>query len=644
MVETMRRLFFSLSLMLLAAAASPAGGVQIFVTDQPLPQIPVTLRPVLGGLEKPTSIAHAGDDRLFLTLQEGLVVIVRDEALRQEPFLDVRSLMTEEGGWQGHGGEQGLLGLAFHPRYAQNGLFFVAYTDRNDDVTVARYRVSDGDPDRADPSSGRILLNVPKPYINHHGGQLQFGPDGYLYLGIGDGGPVGDPGCVAQRDTSLLGKLLRLDVDANAESPPYHGIPPTNPFPGSLIWASGLRNPWRFSFDRKTGDLWIADVGEVQREEIDVQPAGTPGGRNFGWKVMEGSACFSTASCPVGTPACSSPAYTLPDLEYAHGHGDCSVTGGYVSRAPSLPHAWGVYFFGDLCSGRLWAAGRQEGGEGTFTIRQLPVLAQSVVTFGEDRAGDLWLATHQGGLFRLVPQHPVDTLGLYEPAAARFLFKDLLMDGAEDRTLRFGRPRNVWHPLAGDWNGDGRTTIGFWDPAARLFRLKNTLQPGPSNVLLAATPPSDRAVPLAGDWDGDGGDSVGFYDPRTSTFHLTNRLTPGPLGTVFAFGRGGLPVVGDWDGDGRDSVGLYVPGRGAFMLRNRLSAGEPDLRLRIATAKPAWLPLAGDWDGDGKDTLGLYDPATAVFYLQDVLQAGQPHRSIRFGTPGVGAVPLAGEW
>lgn len=633
------RLLLSLLCLLLA---TPSGGVQIFATDPPLPPIPVTLKPVLAGLEKPTSIAHAGDDRLFLSLQDGLVVIIRNDVLQPEPFLDIRSLMTEEGGSLPHGGEQGLLGLAFHPRYAQNGLFFVAYTDRNDDVTVARYRVSD-DPDRADRSSGHILLNVPKPYINHHGGQLQFGPDGYLYLGIGDGGPVGDPGCVAQRDTSLLGKILRLDVDANADVPPYHGIPSSNPFPGSLIWASGLRNPWRFSFDRQTGDLWIADVGEGVREEIDVQPAGTPGGRNFGWKVMEGSACFSSASCPVGTPTCGSPAYTMPDLEYEHGHGDCSVTGGYVSRSPSLPHAWGVYFFGDLCSGRLWAAERRGGREG-FNVRQLPVMAQSVVTFGEDRAGDLWLATHRGDLFRLVPQRPVDTLGLYEPATARFLFKDLLQDGSEDRALRFGRPRNAWHPLAGDWNGDGRTTVGFWDPAARTFRLKNRLQPGPSDVLLPFAPPSDRALPIAGDWDGDGRDSIGFYDPRTSTFHLTDRLTPGSFETVFAFGRGGLPVVGDWDGDGRDSVGLYVPGRGAFLLRNQCSTGEPDLRLRVAAARPAWLPLAGDWDGDGRDTLGLYDPAAATFHLEDALRPGVLHRSIRFGAPTAGAVPLAGEW
>jgi hypothetical protein len=635
----MRQAFLLLALL----AAGPARGENLFTIDPPPPSIPVALRPVLTGLERPTSITHAGDanagdDRLFLTLQEGLVVFLDGKALHPEPFLDIRSLMTPPKP-QAHGGEQGLLGLAFHPRYDENGLFFVCYTDRNGAVTVARYRVSD-DPGRADPASSRILLSLSKKHPNHNGGQIQFGPDGYLYIAVGDGGAEGDPECLAQKESSLFGKILRIDVDvdldAGAALPPYYGIPPTNPFPGREIWVSGLRNPWRFSFDRATGDLWIADVGTSRREEIDILPAGAPGGRNYGWKLLEGSSCFSNVACPVGTPLCDSPLYTPPDLEYAHGTGECSITGGYVSRAPSLPHAWGVYFFGDLCSGRLWAAQRHDG---AWTVRQLPEKAPSVVTFGEDRAGNLWLATYSGTLYQLAPQHPVDTPGLYAPAQARYLFKDLWMDGPEDRTLRFGRANRGWLPLAGDWDGDGRTTIGSWDPAGRIFRLKNALGPGGADLLWTITPPSDRALPVAGDWDGDGRDSVGFYDPLTSTFHLTNRQSAGTFEIVFAFGQGGLPVAGDWDGDGGDSVGLYVPGRGVFLLRNELSAGSPALRLRFGAGHSNALPVAGDWDGDGRDTVGLYDPATATFRLD-----GPTGRTVRFGTPGAAQIPMAGEW
>src|SRR6185436_12646772 len=226
----------ALLLPLLALLAAAPGGAVLFDTDPPQPPIAVTLRHVLGGLDRPTSIAHAGDvyggdDRLFLTLQGGLVVIVEGGALRPEPFLDIRSLMTESHPGP-HSGEQGLLGLAFHPRYAQNGFFFVDYTDRLGAVVIARYQVS-SDPQRADPASGRILLTIPKPYVNHNGGQLQFGPDGHLYVSVGDGGGAGGPSCFSQKTDTLLGKLLRLDVDANAGTPPYHGIPADNPFPGS---------------------------------------------------------------------------------------------------------------------------------------------------------------------------------------------------------------------------------------------------------------------------------------------------------------------------------------------------------------------------------------------------------------------------
>ena len=628
----------SSTLVLLFALAIPAPSAAIlFDTDPPRPPVPVALKRVLDGLDQPTSIAHAGDGRLFLTLLPGRVVIVDQGVLRPTPFLDIRNVLTS-------GGEQGLLGLAFHPRYAQNGLFFVCYTDTHGAVTVARYAVS-GDPQRADPASGKVLLSIPKPFGNHNGGQLQFGPDGLLYVSVGDGGGAGGPECFSQKESSLLGKILRLDVDANAGLPPYYGIPPGNPIPGSPIWATGLRNAWRFSFDRGGAlEMWIADVGQGEREEINLVPGGGTGGFNFGWKPMEGSRCFSNQECLPGTPPCGSPLFTAPVLEYSHDDGDCSVTGGYVARAPSLPHAWGAYFFGDLCTGRLWAADRQGPQGATWRIRQLPQAAEGVSTFGEDRAGNLWVATIGGELFQLVPQHPVDTVGLFEAASARFLLKDLHQDGPEDRALRFGTPGTAWVPLAGDWNGDGRTGVGFWDAEEGVFRLKNALRRGPADVLFRIAAPAAGALPLSGDWDGDGRDTVGFYVPATSTFYLTDRLGGSSFPLVFSFGTGGLPVAGDWDGDGRDSVGVYQPGRGLFLLRNALSAGPAHLRFRFGTANAGWLPIAGDWDGDGKDSVGLQDPATGTIRLLDTPRTAPADRTIRFGTPGGDQRPLAGEW
>jgi hypothetical protein len=605
-----------------------------FDPEAPGPTLPVTLRRVVTGLESPVSIAHAGDDRLFVNLQDGRIVIVQNGTLQPVPFLDIRNIVRS-------GGERGLLGLAFHPRYAQNGRFFVYYTDAKGDVVIARYQVS-GDPDRADAGSGRILIKIPQPFGNHNGGPLQFGPDGYLYAGIGDGGAGGDPNCFAQKTDTLLGKILRIDVDANADTPPWYGIPASNPIPGREIWATGVRNPWRISFDRLTGDLWIADVGQSEIEEIDLQPAGAPGGRNYGWKLMEGSACFASDACPVGTPPCNSAAYTLPILEYRHDKGDCSITGGYVSRSRTLPHAWGSYFFGDLCSGRLWAAERR--GAASWAVRRLPELAPQLTTFGEDRAGDLWLATHDGNLYRLVPENPVDTAGLFVPDSSLFLFKDLHESGAADRQLRFGPPDSDWVPLAGDWNGDGRTTIGFWDPDARTFRLKNTLRRGPADIVFSIGRAASRDIPLVGDWNGDGRDSVGFYTPGTSTFRLTNRQSAGRLEISFSFGPANArPIVGDWDGDGRDTVGVYVPASGRFLLTNDLASGPADILFRFGGQNARFLPLAGDWDGDGRDGVGVFDPSTRVFRLKNALRPGAADHTLTFGGGGTG-LPLAGEW
>lgn len=347
----------------------------------------VVLEPVANGLDSPVSITHAGDSRLFITLQRGQVVIWDGTRILPQPFLDIRPLVLS-------GGERGLLSIAFHPQYAQNGFFFVNYTNLQGHTVVARYRVSASDPNRADPSSARQVLFIEQPFANHNGGQLQFGPEGYLYVGMGDGGSGGDPGNRAQSLNTLLGKMLRIDVNAE----PY-AVPSSNPFlatPGALpeLWAYGLRNPWRFSFDRATGDLWIADVGQGTTEEVDFQPAASIGGENYGWRRMEGSRCFSpSTNCNTGN-------LVLPVIEYGHSGGACSVTGGYVYRGSRSPRLSGQYLYGDFCDGIIRAGTRQP--DGRVTSRQLLDTNFFISTFGEDFLGEVYVADYAGAIYRIV--------------------------------------------------------------------------------------------------------------------------------------------------------------------------------------------------------------------------------------------------
>jgi len=336
-----------------------------------------------------TSIAHVGDGRLFLTTQSGQILIHDGSQILPTPFLDIDSLVLS-------GGERGLLSVAFHPDYAANGFFYVNYTNNSGDTVIARYQVLALDPNQADPGSASILLTINQDFANHNGGQLQFGPDGYLYVGMGDGGSGGDPNCRAQDPTSLLGKMLRLDVDQNVNTPPFHGIPIDNPFVGDPttrdeIWALGLRNPWRFSFDQVTGDLYIGDVGQSQWEEVDYQPAGSPGGRNYGWVKREGAHCFSNPpSCAAGPPDCDDPMFTDPVVEYNQLGPRCSITGGYVYRGCSAPGLVGKYIYADFCTGEIWAS--WQSAPDVWETELLAVSLTTIRTFGEDADGELYAA------------------------------------------------------------------------------------------------------------------------------------------------------------------------------------------------------------------------------------------------------------
>ncbi len=351
----------------------------------------ILLTPVASGITAPTDIQNAddGSGRLFLVEQNGLIRILRHGVLNPQPFLDITSKTHADG-------ERGLLGLAFPPDFGRRQRFYLDYTDLRGDTTIAEYRVS-SNPDAADPASETVLLKIVQPFANHNGGQLRFGPDGYLYIGMGDGGSGGDPQRNGQNVNALLGKILRLDVES---APGTVKIPPDNPFVARNgarpeIWAYGLRNPWRFSFDRATGDLWIADVGQDSYEEIDLQSRASHGGENYGWNIMEGTHCYSASNC-------NTQGLTLPIFDYPHSRG-CSITGGFVYRGRKARALVGTYVYGDYCSGRIWGLAQEATG---WTNRLLSNSGMSISTFGEDEAGELYVAdAAQGKVYRIDPIH-----------------------------------------------------------------------------------------------------------------------------------------------------------------------------------------------------------------------------------------------
>jgi glucose/arabinose dehydrogenase len=384
---------------MLAARCLPL--LVLALTVPAIAQQPLATEEVATGLNTPVWVAAApGDDasRIFVVTHWGRMRLVENDVLNPTPFLDVNHLVT----WDGN--EQGLLGMVFHPGYAQNGLFYITYVDVNGDWVLARYARDPSDPNLADPNSAVILLTIGHPFTWHHGGWMEFGQDGYLYVATGDGGGVGDPINAGQRGDTLLGKLLRLDVDGGF---PYL-IPPTNPFvndPNVLdeIWALGVRNPWRGDMDDLTGDIWFGDVGQDTWEEVDYTPAGAAG-VNYGWRVMEGTHCYNP-------PNCNAAGLTLPIHDYQHGGVPfrCSVTGGVVYRGRAMADLHGRFFFGDYCSGEVFST--LTDGAVTVDLRDHSAdlaltmgSSRQIIGFGQDADGEIYVCDKvDGSVNRIVP-------------------------------------------------------------------------------------------------------------------------------------------------------------------------------------------------------------------------------------------------
>jgi glucose/arabinose dehydrogenase len=480
---------------------------------------------VVSGLNQPVQVTSPPGDfaRLFVLEQHtGNVQIVRSGAIAGT-FLTIGPLAA--------GGEQGLLGLAFHPAYPSNGKFYVSYTRADGTSEVAEYAVS-ANPDLADAATGRILLTQSQPFANHNGGQILFGPDGYLYYGLGDGGGGGDTANNAQNDATWLGKMLRIDVNTQDPGKQY-GIPPDNPWAGpgdplDEIWAQGLRNPWRFSFDRLTGDLYIADVGQGNWEEVNYQPAGSPGGQNYGWRLMEGNHCFNPATnCTAGATL------TTPVFEYAHNAGDgnpydcptalggCSITGGFVYRGAQIPEIQGRYFFADYCSDRIHSF-RVAAGAATDCQEHTAVLSDggqvgNITSFGEDAYGELYFCTlaNGGRVYKIVRDVPLP---------------DADGDGVPDPSDNCPSTPN---PDQADGNGDGTGDACTQTPPSG--GNDQTTTPGATD---SPTTPPDSGSPPAQDSQADQQEAV--PPPRTLFSFCGAGLQEAMLFAVAALGVAGL--------------------------------------------------------------------------------------------------------
>jgi glucose/arabinose dehydrogenase len=351
------------------------------------------------GFTDPVEIVHAGDSRLFVVQQNGIIKILNSNGTTvATPFMNISSLVSG-------GSEQGLLGLAFHPDYATNGFFYVNYTNTSGDTIIARYSVNPNNPNLANASSAITLKTIDQPFSNHNGGTLRFGPDGYLYIGMGDGGSGGDPGNRAQNKDNLLGKMLRLDVDTTA---PY--IPATNPYVGIAgadeVWSYGLRNPWKFSFDIETGNIWIADVGQENVEEINKAPY-TTAAINYGWRCYEGNSAYQTSGCA----AQNTMTFPLATYSSASGSGNCSVTGGYVYRGTAYPNFVGKYFFADYCSNKIGMINDA----GTITFSSA-FAGNNFTTFGTDSNNVLYVAGASGTIYKVIDT----SLGIEEKDSFEF--------------------------------------------------------------------------------------------------------------------------------------------------------------------------------------------------------------------------------
>ena len=625
-------------------------------------QTPLRATQYAAGFTGPVAFVQDPTDRTvqLVVEQGGRIRAVKNGVVLSPDFLNLTAAIASDG-------ERGLLGLAFSPDYALTGRLFVNFTDTAGNTIIARFRRST--PLLADASS-RFDFRWPsgqrfiaQPYANHNGGHLAFGPDGFLYIGLGDGGSGGDPENRAQNPAELLGKMLRIDVNVPDGDPIGYRVPPTNPFvsggpAGTLpeIWGFGLRNPWRYNFDdparRGTGALVIGDVGQSAWEEVDYEPPGR-GGRNYGWSRFEGSNSYNPSIVPATSPVVD------PIHQYDHGTGD-SITGGYVYRGCGLgPSYQGRYFFADFVQGRVWSIGlviNPSTGEAQKTnlIEHTTALGGrsvlgNVSSFGLDAAGELYVVNYSAGtILKLLgagtAARPGDfdcdgrsDVTVYRPSNGTWYVVQSGTNNSAHADYQWGISTDI--PVPADYDGDGETDLAVFRPATGSWYVLLSGTNFSTFVSFQWGVSSDKPVP--GDYDGDGKTDVAVYRPATGVWYVLRSTSNSTTFVSYQWGVStDVPVASDYDGDGKTDVAVYRATTGSWYVL--LSTTNSMMFTSYQWGVSTDVPVPSDYDGDGKTDVAVYRPGTGVWYILQSTTNSTNYVSYQWGVST--DIPVPGDY